>query len=111
MAKLLLDRGAIVDRKDNSKYDALSNASLKGHVDVVKLLLDVGADPNAGGLFNDTALMIASPRGHLDVVKVLLDSGANINLVDTHGMGVLKYTYIEKNMSAMKLLILYGAQW
>lgn len=29
IAKLLLDRGAIVDRKDNSKYDALANASLK----------------------------------------------------------------------------------
>ena len=44
MAKLLLDKGADVNRVDMHGKTLLTNAAGKGHFEMVKLLLDKGAD-------------------------------------------------------------------
>lgn len=43
VAKLLLDRGADINAKDNKGQTALKQAKEKGHIDVVNLLRQHGA--------------------------------------------------------------------
>jgi uncharacterized protein len=44
VARLLLDRGANVDFRDDFGWTALIEASCGSHVDVIQLLLDRGAN-------------------------------------------------------------------
>ena len=68
--RLLLDRGARIDRADRFRtpLDAANSRA------VVELLLDRGADPRAGNVLIDPIR-----RGELDLVARLIDLGADVN--------------------------------
>jgi len=61
--KLLLDKGADVNKKTDIGETALMTASYGGNVEVVKLLLAKGADINVKNSKGETALMIAKDKG------------------------------------------------
>ena len=71
IVKLLLERGANPNSKDDIGYTALLIASIEGHTDTVQLLLDRGADPNIPANDGDTALMMASRQELTDIVELL----------------------------------------
>jgi len=103
MVKLLLDRGAKIEAKDEDGYTVLSlaiNATvfddprnmqsrhcLPGQEEVIRLLLERGANPNApspnsGTVFGMALLDICRencPVDHLEIIKMLLKKGANPN--------------------------------
>ena len=66
--KLLLDRGAEIEAKDNYSSTALHLAATGGHAEVVKLLLDRGAAIEAKDRDGRTALSMA---GRAEVVELL----------------------------------------
>jgi ankyrin repeat protein len=72
LVKLLIDRGADVNRHDGlGKETSLHYAAKHGNVELVKLLLEAKADPTAKEFHGKTPLDLAKERNHPDVVKLL----------------------------------------
>lgn len=85
--KLLLDRGADLELRDNLGMSPLAIAVEESHVELVGLLLRRGADINAASTYDyvrkpisttRTALQIASAEDHLELVGLLLKERANM---------------------------------
>jgi Ankyrin repeats (many copies) len=74
-AKLLIERGANVNRKLKAGQTALMFAAYHGHIDIVSLLLSKGADVNAE-CEGDTALQYAKRQGYIDIANLLMTAGA-----------------------------------
>ncbi|MGH9943497.1 MAG: ankyrin repeat domain-containing protein [Pyrinomonadaceae bacterium] len=73
----MLERGADVNAKFRYGATALSYASDKGHLEVVKVLLEHKADVNVKDTFyNATPISWAAQKGHAQIVAALLDKGA-----------------------------------
>jgi len=75
--KLLLNRNANIEDKNNEGDNALMYSAIYGHVDVCKLLLDNGAEINEKNNKNQTALDLANNFCHEDVCNLLRDRGAD----------------------------------
>lgn len=73
-AKLLLDAGADVARRDDRGRDALMTAAARGHGDMIEFLLANGADPNRTDNSGNTARDLAVSD---DIKALLSDQGAS----------------------------------
>jgi Ankyrin repeats (3 copies) len=91
-AELLLDSGA------RRLSDALTDAAVEGHADMIALLLDRGADVH---YWEDTAVGLAAEHGHLDSVRLLLDRGA-----DVHADNEYAVTMARRNAHAAVVALL-----
>jgi ankyrin repeat protein len=84
VAKVLLDKGADVNIKDNYGGTALEYAALYGYADIVKLLLEKGANVNEKYSDGETILdkvnkLIGEEKSNKDleeVARILKDAGA-----------------------------------
>jgi ankyrin repeat protein len=114
VVRLLLERGADVEKKNKSSAGGLFSLKLSdqtplawaagnGHASVVKPLLQAGANPDGGegdgnlsplavaavrghdSLGGRTALFHAANWGHADVVQLLLQKGADVIHLDQGG--------------------------
>ena len=80
--KLLLDKGANVDARDNQGMTALMMAvAISGSAETVQYLLARGANPNASttigiGTSKVTALSLARSKNNETLIKLLRDAGA-----------------------------------
>ena len=71
VVKLLYEKGANVNHKDDDEFTPLILASYEGHVKMVKWLLRNGADASNTDKFGDTAIESAEISGHDEVVSFL----------------------------------------
>ena len=69
--RLLLDRGADANARQQLGYTALHTAAQLGDEDIVDLLLAHGADPRAAGDDGKTPSDLAGAHGHVAIVKRL----------------------------------------
>jgi ankyrin repeat protein len=76
MVKLLLDKVADVNVKNNYGKTALIAAAGGGHTDIVKFLLSKVADVNVKNEYGNTALMAAAEGGHTNIIELLKKYGA-----------------------------------
>jgi ankyrin repeat protein len=77
---LLLDMGALVDKKDRTSYTPLASAAGgAAKIRIVRTLLGRGADIHEKTNRGFTALMVAAVNGASDNVSLLLEKGAEIN--------------------------------
>jgi hypothetical protein len=82
IARLLLDRGAVVEPRESNDSSPLTAAALDGHTEVVKLLLEHSAAPNRPAQPGQpTPLLYACREGHASVVRALLGAQADVNLM------------------------------
>lgn len=79
VVRLLLMKGAALDKANMAGWTPLMQSCRHGHTNVVALLLQNKADINALNRLGASALTIASRGGHLQIVRLLLDSGAESN--------------------------------
>lgn len=117
IAKLLLDKGADFEARDEHRDTPLIWAAGKGETGVVKLLLDRGAAVDETDTGGSTALMAAScmcPTIDMpdteDAVLLLLQRGANVEARDKSGSTPLMTAADWGRSWILRILLDHGAQ-
>ena len=82
---------------------ALTHASEKGYLDVVKIIIKYGANVNVN---NNYSLRWASINGHFDIVEYLVLHGADIHSNNDY---TLRYASHKGNKATLEYLIEHGA--
>jgi len=75
--KLLLSKGAKVDKRSNKGHTALMEAAKQPSAATVKWLIAEGANVNARSSHGQTALIFAAYNGQIEIIKLLLAAGAD----------------------------------
>jgi ankyrin repeat protein len=90
-ARLLLERGAVVDARGRGWMTGspLNSAASSGRTDVARLLLDAGADPDTRQASGWTPLHSAAHNGNLELVELLLARRADPAATNDDGATVL----------------------
>jgi len=109
MVRLLLDRGAEVNKANNNGDTLLHAASHKGHDAMARLLLDRGAEVNKANNYGDMPLHAASGKGHDAMARLLLDRGAEVNKANNAGTTPLHYACHFNREAVARLLVRRGA--
>ncbi len=79
--RAFLEKGPSLDARKSDGSTALTDASFKGHTEIVRALLAAGADVDLQDKNGQwTALIKASAYGHPESVRVLLEAGADVDL-------------------------------
>ena len=81
--KVLLDRRAEVNARDQDGRTALMYAVINSHQEAVELLLERGAEVNAQAKDGATALILAAIVGSAEIVKGLVSKGADLDAAFT----------------------------
>ena len=109
--KILIARGADVNKTCCGRVPSLHAAAYGAHNEVIKYLLTQGAKVDIGGKFNETALMIAASKGHLETVKLLVANGADVNAYDEMVFETpLKCAMKNGHQEIIKYLVSQGAK-
>jgi len=87
MIKLIIEKGAKLNKKDSQGNTELHLAALKGSVEIVKLLVEHGADVNEMNKYNRTSTYYAAKHGYRSVADLLIASGANKNSISETNYG------------------------
>ena len=90
IVRLLIDRGADVNRTYDDGATALHLACQDGHTEVVGLLIDRGADINAATAAGRTSFFVACQNNRYDIVELLMRKGAITDKATTE-RGILPY--------------------
>ena len=85
MTKYLLERGALVHKKDRNNETPLMCAINSRNVEVVRLLVSVGAHISLPSTMIGEHLCSAAKKGDLDQILCWLEAGADLNLRDLSG--------------------------
>ena len=83
IARLLLERGAVVEFLGTNGKTPLCIASAGGHCEIARLLLERGAVVEFLGRNGKTPLWRACVAEHEETARLLLDYGANIDCAET----------------------------
>ncbi|KAF3182443.1 hypothetical protein TWF788_006346 [Orbilia oligospora] len=110
IAKILIDKGANLEAKNQWSLTPLGRAAVWGkYEDMVKLLVDEGADLEAKDEDDWTPLLSAASNGHEAVVKVLVSKGADIEAKNKRDQTPLSLAAGNGHEAVVKLLIDKGA--
>ncbi|KIW22450.1 uncharacterized protein PV07_12334 [Cladophialophora immunda] len=128
LTRLLLEKGADKESKDNGGQTPLSLAARQGHKEVVRLLLETGAEresKNNGGWTplllaarqgheedngGQTPLSLAARQGHKEVVRLLLETGAERESKNNGGWTPLLLAARQGHEEVVRLLLETGAK-
>lgn len=106
IVKLLLERGADINVKDDVYGHTALHLAAQGHTKTVKLLLDKGvADINVKNKFGYTVLHIAAEYGNTEIVKLLLDRGIDMHAKNNDGKLAIYYAKQQKQTKIVELLL------
>ena len=110
-ARLLLDKGAEVDRAKEGGFTPLYIACENDHVGVARLLLEKGAEVNQAMKGGWTPLIVACENGHVDLARLLLNKGADIDRAEKEGgWAPLLFACQNGHVEAARLLLDRGAR-
>lgn len=114
-ARLLLYRGANVNRANGHGFTALMDACNGGYVEVVRLLLAQGSDPTLHDSHRWTAFMFASVgracsgSDHVAVIRLLLEDGRlPVDASDEGGRPALYLACAEGYPERARVLLMEG---
>jgi ankyrin repeat protein len=75
-ARMLLERGAVIDIKNRSGETPLHQAVRWAEIELVRLFLERGADPNLANRYDDTPLEMALRFEEPEIAELLTEYGA-----------------------------------
>jgi ankyrin repeat protein len=88
--RLLFDRGADPDLRDNMLNNPFLYAGAEGLLEILKLAHEAGASPAIPNRYGGVAIIPAAEHGHLDVIEFLLDhTSIDVNHVNNLGWTAL----------------------
>ena len=111
IVKLLLAKGAEVDRRNPQHYNhtALMYAALNGHADSVRALLAGHANRKLTDVKEFTPLLLAAESGDWETLAALLEAGADPREVSgRQGLGAMTMLVRSNNSDAVAAGIKYG---
>jgi quinoprotein dehydrogenase-associated probable ABC transporter substrate-binding protein len=108
--KLLLSKGANVNKRDAQGYTPLTSAARQRYTDIIKLLLDHNADVNLANADGMTPLLESAMRDDVPSLEVLLAHGADKEAKGPGGFHPLALSIEERKYEAAKALIDAGAK-
>ncbi|RSL38004.1 hypothetical protein CEP53_015273, partial [Fusarium sp. AF-6] len=103
--RLLLDRGAEIEAKDQRGQTPLVLATSNGDKATVQLLLDRGAEIEAKDREGWTPLFWAVVHRNEAIMRLLLSRDADIEAKDKEGRTPLFWAVVHRNEAAMRLLL------
>ena len=106
LVDILLDHGALINRRAGSCGSALGSALWSAQFDMAKHLLDMGADPNAAAGPLGTALSFAVSAGETAMVRLLIERGVEVG-EDSHAFAVAAR---NGDLQMLKLLLTYKGE-
>ena len=101
IARLLIDRRAVVDARGPDGQTALHRAASRGQLPAVDLLVLRRASVNAVDVAGMTPLHLAAKEGHTRVAAHLLEAGANVRLAAKNGATALDVAAGDREMEAL----------
>jgi len=105
-ARLLLDAGANVHKRDNDGRSPIINAACAGEKNMCELLLQRGAElDDKDELTNKTPLIFASYAGHEDTVELLVKKGADVNHIDNFQWSALMFAAYTGKDRLVRILL------
>ncbi|XP_069677374.1 uncharacterized protein [Periplaneta americana] len=118
--KLLVKRGARINKSDKHKTTSTQIAPTSTHLKIlelaetgdmkkVEILLDKGIDVNTRDNRAKTPILLAATHGHLQLVVMLLERGADINATDKTNNTPILYATRQGHWDIVKLLGKNGA--
>jgi ankyrin repeat protein len=105
IARILLDRDAEVNSRDDRGATPLLSALQNGHAEVAQLLLDHNADAKVCGDKGVTLLHLAARHGHLEVARILLERNVETDSQDDHGCTPLHIASQNGHAHVVRLLL------
>ncbi|KAH0544335.1 hypothetical protein FGG08_001476 [Glutinoglossum americanum] len=109
VVRLLIEKGAELDLKDEVGWAPLSWAAEKGHEATVKLLIEKGAKFDSKDRRGQTPLLWAVEKGH--EATLLIEKGAEFDTKDRYGRTPLLRAVEKGHEATVKLLIEKGAKF
>ncbi|XP_025159696.1 ankyrin repeat domain-containing protein 17 isoform X2 [Harpegnathos saltator] len=110
IAKILLEHGAMCKTQSSEfKETALTLASYKGHLEMVRLLLEADASQKYDINDLNMALVVTSIGGYIEVARLLLDSGAQVDTETDSAESSLLLAAWRGHTELVKLLLDRGA--
>lgn len=106
--KLLIEKGADIEAKDESGCTPLALAVSSGNVEAVELLIEKGANKEAKDRAGRTPLMLAATDQRIEAMMLLIGNGADIEAIDQLGRTPLMLASTDLRIKAMMLLIKKG---
>ena len=89
IARLLIERGADVNAKDDQQDSPFLYAAAEGRLQILRLTLAAGADLASTNRYGGTALIPAAHHGHVETVRELLQTKIAIDHVNRLGWTAL----------------------
>ncbi|ORY61624.1 ankyrin repeat-containing domain protein [Pseudomassariella vexata] len=110
--RLLLDKGADVNKRQRNGRTPLHTAAEDGYEGIVKMIIEHGADLDLR-IHGWTAMLLAAKNWFPSIVTRLVNSGADVNAADYHGRRALHWagkTGGANGEGLARLLLAKGAE-
>ena len=105
LLKFFLNKTEIdIDTTDELGNTALSNASDRGHLEIVDFLINNGADINYQNKQGQTPAMKAAEKNNFYIIKLLLDKNVDLTKSDYTGRTLKEIAENSRDKRILKLL-------
>jgi hypothetical protein len=114
-ARLLIERGADVNAKDELQDSPFLYAGAQGRLEILRMTLAAGADLKSTNRYGGTALIPAAHYGHVETVRELLRTKIDLDHVNSLGWTALLEAIIlgdggDAHTEIVRSLVAHGAK-
>ena len=107
--RLLLQRGADVNKHSWNGNTSAHYAAEHGHKEALLVLLDGGCDVDATDDLDMTPLMCAAQHGHTECAQLLLERGADASKFDLVKRTAVHHSLLCKDVETLRVLLAAAA--